>query len=80
MGVAMRIYLRTKVHDAMPTPETNRTVVVARLEREGWICRHGGAHDVYKHPVRRGRIIVPRHRTLSPGVARAIANVAGWID
>jgi proteic killer suppression protein len=31
-----------------------------------------------KHPARPGRIIVPRHRTLSLGVARAIAKVAGW--
>lgn len=52
--------------------------MVARLERDGWVSRHGGDHDVYKHPARPGRIIVPRHRTLSPGVARAIAKVAGW--
>jgi HicA toxin of bacterial toxin-antitoxin, len=37
-------------------------------------------HDVYKHPKRHGRIIVPRHRTLSPGVARVIAKQAGWLD
>jgi len=48
------------------------------LEREGWQCRHGGGHDVYKHPTRPGRIVVPRHRTLSPGVAREIAKMAGW--
>jgi len=62
----------------MPGAETNRLKVTARLEREGWHCRAGGAHDVYKHPQKRGRIIVPRHRTLSPGVARAIAKAAGW--
>jgi predicted RNA binding protein YcfA (HicA-like mRNA interferase family) len=38
------------------------------------------SHDVYKHPARAGRIIVPRHRTLSLGVARAIAKAAGWKD
>lgn len=64
--------------NAMPQPETIRTKVVARLERDGWVGRHGGDHDVYKHPARPGRIIVPRHRTLSLGVARAIAKVAGW--
>ena len=62
----------------MPKPDTNRTKVVARLEREGWIGRHSGGHDVYKHPTRGGRIVVPRHRELSPGVARAIAKAAGW--
>lgn len=63
-----------------PVLETNRSKVAARLDRDGWEPRHGGDHDVYKHPVRRGRIIVPRHRTLSLGVARAIAKQAGWID
>jgi predicted RNA binding protein YcfA (HicA-like mRNA interferase family) len=60
--------------------ETNRSKVAARLEREGWQARHGGDHDVYKHPARQGRIIVPRHRILSPGVARAIARQAGWLE
>jgi predicted RNA binding protein YcfA (HicA-like mRNA interferase family) len=73
----MRIYLRIEV-DAIATAETNRNRVVARLQREGWFVRHGSSHDVFKHPDREGRIIVPRHRTLSPGVARGIAEDAGW--
>jgi predicted RNA binding protein YcfA (HicA-like mRNA interferase family) len=72
----MRQYLRTE--SAVAQPETNRTKVAARLKREGWVERHGGDHDVYKHPNRSGRIVVPRHRTLSPGVARVIARQAGW--
>jgi predicted RNA binding protein YcfA (HicA-like mRNA interferase family) len=66
----------------MPGPaiETNRKKVAARLVREGWKARHGGDHDVYKHPIRAGRIVLPRHRTLSPGVARAVAKQAGWLD
>jgi mRNA interferase HicA len=55
-------------------------VSTARLVREGWQARHGGDHDVYKHPTRPGRIILPRHRTLSPGVARAIAKLARWVE
>jgi predicted RNA binding protein YcfA (HicA-like mRNA interferase family) len=62
----------------MPALETDHGKVAARLLREGWIARHGGAHDVFKHPDRPGRIVVPRHRTLSLGVARAIAKQAGW--
>jgi predicted RNA binding protein YcfA (HicA-like mRNA interferase family) len=62
----------------MPGAETNRLKVTTRLEREGWQCRPGGAHDVYKHLLKPGRIIVPRHRNLSAGVARAIAKAAGW--
>ena len=60
--------------------EANTNKVVARLKREGWEVRHGGSHDLYKHPERPTvRITVPRHRTLSLGVARSIAKSAGWI-
>lgn len=60
-------------------PETSSRKIKARLEREGWINRGGGSHDLYKHPDRKGeRIAVPRHTTLSPGVARTIARQAGW--
>jgi predicted RNA binding protein YcfA (HicA-like mRNA interferase family) len=63
-----------------PVLETNRGKVVTRLELEGWVVRHGGDHDVYKHPSKPGRIVVARHRTLSVGVARVIAKTAGWVD
>ena len=59
--------------------ETSARKVVARLEREGWINNGGGSHDIFKHPTTPGRIVVPRHRELSPGVARSIAKLAGWI-
>lgn len=63
-----------------PVLELNRGKVAARLVREGWTVRHGHAHDVFTHPSRPGRIItLPRHRTLSPGVARNTARTAGWI-
>jgi predicted RNA binding protein YcfA (HicA-like mRNA interferase family) len=59
--------------------ELNRQKVAAPLEREGWNVRHGRAHDIYEHPERPGRaIVVPRHRTLTPGVARSIAKIAEW--
>ena len=63
----------------MATLEANRNKVVARLLREGWeLARHGGSHDVFRHPVK-GAAIVPRHRVLSLGVARSIAKAAGWL-
>jgi predicted RNA binding protein YcfA (HicA-like mRNA interferase family) len=63
-----------------PALETSRRRIVARLEREGWIERHGGEHDIYTNAARPGRIIaVPRHRTVSIGVARKIAKEAGWL-
>jgi predicted RNA binding protein YcfA (HicA-like mRNA interferase family) len=66
------------MHINAPGLETNRAKIVAELERDGWQGHAGGRHDVFKHPVLRGRIVIPRHRTLSPGVARAIAKAAGW--
>jgi predicted RNA binding protein YcfA (HicA-like mRNA interferase family) len=59
--------------------ETNRMKVAARLHREGWTERHGGDHDVFTHAEKAGRVVVPRHRVLSIGVARAIAKQAGWM-
>jgi len=64
----------------LPALEISRRRIVARLKREGWQESHGGDYDKYKHPDRRGRIIVPRHRTLSTGAARQIAETAEWSD
>ena len=62
----------------MPVPEMNRSAIVRRLESEGWVNQGGGSHDVFRHPTKPVSVVVPRHRTLSPGVARNIAKVAGW--
>jgi predicted RNA binding protein YcfA (HicA-like mRNA interferase family) len=36
--------------------------VVSKLEAEGWrLARQKGSHAVFKHPSRKGRIIVPMH-------------------
>ena len=54
-------------------------VVRQRLERKGWYPeRHGARHDIYWHPDIIAQIRLPRHRTVSPGVARQIAKIAGW--
>ena len=63
----------------MPWVETNRANIVSRLEGEGWIFEGGRNHDKYGHPTISGKIAVPRHRTLTTGVARDIAKKAGWI-
>jgi mRNA interferase HicA len=60
--------------------ELNRQKIASRLEREGWVCRAGGSHDIYTHPGKpRVIITLPRHRTVSPGVARNTAKTAGWM-
>lgn len=59
--------------------EMNRAKLVRRLVYEGWrLFRSGSEHDIYVHEARPGVLAVPRHRTLSPGVARQIAKTAGW--
>ena len=59
--------------------ETSRNKIVSKLFRDGWeLARHGGEHDVFRHR-HKGVVIVPRHRALSPGVARSIAKTAGWL-
>ena len=63
----------------MPVLELSRARVVRRLESEGWINLGGGKHDLFRHPERNGVAIVPRHRQLTPGVARTVAKVAGWL-
>ena len=60
--------------------ERNRNKFIARLERDGWELKGGKGDDKYRHPRKAGVIIVPRHRELSIGVARDIAETAGWLD
>jgi hypothetical protein len=63
----------------MPNVETNRARIVSRLIREGWVSEGGAKHEKYAHAKRPGiKIMVPRHKSLTIGVARNIANAAGW--
>jgi predicted RNA binding protein YcfA (HicA-like mRNA interferase family) len=42
---------------------------------------HGGRHDKFDHKDHpETTLVVPRHREVSPGVARDIAKKAGWIS
>ena len=63
----------------MSAVDTSTCKVIARREREGLVNIGGRSHDKFKHDARPGVIIVgPQHRTLSPGVAQCIAELAGW--
>ena len=60
-------------------PETSRAKIVARLASEDWVSEGGAKHEKFAHASKLGvKIMVPRHKTLSPGVARNIAKAAGW--
>jgi len=64
----------------MPLVETNTRKIIARLLQDGWIRAGGTKHDKFEHPRKPDVIlVVPRHREQSPGVARSIARLAGWI-
>ena len=61
--------------------QTNSVQIRRRLEGDGWyLARHGSGHDIYRHPVITGIITLPRHRTISRGVARSIAEKADWLE
>jgi len=64
----------------VPKLETNTRKIVARLQADGWINIGGGSHDRFVNDKHHGVMItVPRHKEVSPGVARSIAKAAGWI-
>lgn len=64
----------------MPQVETSAKAVIDRLLHEGRVNEGGAKHDKFAHPSKPGiKIMVPRHRTLSPGIARNIAKAAGWL-
>lgn len=63
----------------MPRIETNTVALLRRLEQEGLQNVGGAKHDKFRHATKSGTIMVPRHRTLTEGVARSIHKAAGWI-
>ncbi len=64
----------------MPKVETSFRAIIDRLVAEGWVSEGGTKHEKFADPAKPGiKIMVPRHRVLSPGVARNIAKAAGWL-
>jgi len=57
--------------------ETDASKIIARLEREGWENIGGTKHTKFRK-AEAGTIMVPRHRSVTPGVAQSIAKAAGW--
>lgn len=70
--------MRTRNGGEVKSQHEDRTKkIIARLEREGWTNVGGANHDKF---IKAGSkpIMVPRHISVSPGVARSIAKAAGW--
>jgi predicted RNA binding protein YcfA (HicA-like mRNA interferase family) len=63
----------------MAAIETSTRKIIQRLKADDWISEVGAKHEKFAHPQKSTKIIVPRHRTQTAGVARVIAKVAGWI-
>ncbi|MSP03366.1 MAG: hypothetical protein EXR07_20335 [Acetobacteraceae bacterium] len=64
----------------MPTIETETRKIVARLRKDGRIDVGGSRLDKFEHGDRPDVLmVVPRHKQQSPGVARSIPKLAGWI-
>lgn len=56
--------------------ETSTARIIARLRREGWEEVGGTKHTKFRKEGA-ATIMVPRHRTVTEGVARSIARAAG---
>ena len=64
----------------MTKVETSTKKVLDRLAADGWTNEGGTKHTKLSNPAHPGiRIMVPRHRDLTEGVARSIAKAASWI-
>jgi hypothetical protein len=78
LGGATRLFFALRRGDEQGRDE--RPEDCDRLKVEGWTNIGGGRHDRFIHRERpEMMIVVPRHRELSPGVARSIAKAAGWL-
>lgn len=50
------------------------------LKKDGWyvVRSNGGSHIQYKHPVKKGKVTVPRHNgDVSPNTLKSILKQAG---
>jgi len=53
--------------------------ILKRLKKDGWFLhRHGSKHDIYKHSIKKGRVVIPRHpgKELAIGTLKSILKAA----
>jgi predicted RNA binding protein YcfA (HicA-like mRNA interferase family) len=63
-----------------PLPQVTPAEMIRVLEQVGWIrMSQSGSHAKFRHPTRRGRVIVAVHggRTIPVGTLRSILRQAG---
>jgi predicted RNA binding protein YcfA (HicA-like mRNA interferase family) len=54
--------------------------LLRRLEQDGWVVvRQRGSHRVYRHPTKRGQLVVPVHagKELATGTLHSLLKRAG---
>ncbi len=55
--------------------------IIKLVEKDGWVFnRQNGSHKVYKHPVKKGIVVIPDHGkndNLKPGTEKSILKQAG---
>ena len=79
-GRTCRLAFRGSIVQISARMDTTTRRIRRRLEKDGWfLSRRGGAHDIYRHPEIEGIVTLPRHRQVTPAVARSIAKKAGRI-
>lgn len=70
-------------NEPLKRDENDRGEIVKHLTRDGWEQRKsgsGGDHDIFKHPHPESELIsLPRHRKLSPGVAKKIVKAINHV-
>ena len=79
-GCARRLAFCRSIVQISARMDTATRRIRRRLERDGWfLSRRGGTPDIYRHPKIEGIVTLPRHRQVTPAVARSIARKAGWV-
>lgn len=54
--------------------------LVKILKKEGWhLYRNGANHDLYRHPVKKNQLVIPRHgsKEMAKGTYNSILKAAG---
>ncbi len=70
-------------NEPLKKDENDRGEIIKHLTRDGWEQRKsgsGGDHDIFKHPHPESELVsLPRHRKLSPGVAKKIVKAINHV-